>query len=168
MTFIPQRPLSFILFLVLIHAVTACNTQGNESSSEHLKSYPVKTLMLEGEKIKVFVADTAERQRKGLSTIKAQDFSKDWGMLFPEKSMRLRQFWMPETYFDLDVIFMNGDYYVLDIHRSLKHYPKKGGRRGLEVPLSKEVFSQHVLEVRSDSPVAKKIKPGMVLEFVSK
>ncbi|MAZ47658.1 MAG: hypothetical protein CME65_03795 [Halobacteriovoraceae bacterium] len=166
MIFIPQRHLSFIFFLVLTLGVTACKTEGTESSSSHLKSYPTKTLVLGDQKVKVFIANTDARQRKGLSTIKSEDFPGDWGMLFPEESMRLRQFWMPETYFDLDVIFMNDDYYVLDIHRKLKHYPKKGGRRGVDVPLSKEVFSQHILEVRSDSPISAKIKPGITLKFI--
>ena len=164
--FIPQSRPSIILFFCLLTLVTSCNTGASGNSAEHIKSYPKKTLKLDDIKIKVFVADTDERQRKGLSTIKSEDFPANWAMLFPLEAMRVRQFWMPETHFDLDVIFMNGDYYVLDIHKGLKHYPKTGGRRGIEVPLSKEVFSQHVLEVRADSPIASKIKPGMTLEFI--
>ena len=162
--FIPHCRPSIILFLALLPLVTSCKTEATGSSAEHLKSYPTKTLSIENEQLKIFVANSDNRQREGLSKIQSEDFPANWGMLFPEESMRIRQFWMPETHFDLDVIFMNGDYYVLDIHRGLKHYPKKG-RRGIEVPLSKEVFSQHVLELRSDSPLSAKIKPGMTLEF---
>lgn len=165
-TFIPQRQLSFTLFLICLILVTSCKTDATASSADHLKDYPVKTLKVDDIEIKVFIADTYERQKKGVSTIKSKDFKPDWGMLFPEDRMGYRQFWMPETHFDLDVIFMNGDYYILDTHKGLKHYPKKG-IRGVEVPLSKQVFSQHVLEIRADSPIAKKIKPGMTLEFKS-
>lgn len=118
---------------------------------------------MDGHKIEIFVADTGKRQKEGLSKIQSKDFSVNQGMLFPEDGMRLRQFWMPETHFDLDVFFMNEDYYVLDIHRQLKHFPKEGPKK--QIPLSKEVFSQHVLELRSDSPHAAKIKPGMILKF---
>ena len=148
------------LFFSIVGLLTSCTT----NSAEHLKSYPVKTLSLpSGKTVKVYIANSYQRQKDGLSKIKSEDFSSTEGMLFPEDRMMLRQFWMPETHFDLDVIFMNEDYYVLDIHRSLKHYPAKG-ERGI-VPLSKEVFSQHVLEVRSDSPLAKEIQPGMTLNF---
>ncbi len=143
--------------------VTSCNTQTNASTASHLDNYPIKTLKLGDKKVKVYIANNDERQRQGLSKIQSKDFPIDAGMLFPDEYMHIRQFWMPETYFDLDVIFMNSDYYVLDIHRGLKHFPGKGSRR--EVPLSKEVFCQHVLELRADSPLAKLVQPGMTLKF---
>lgn len=146
----------FLLFLL----VTACNN----STASHLKELEVKYFVLpSGKKIKTYIAKTDEEQKKGLSTIQPADFGMNEGMLFPAERMFIRQFWMPETHFNLDLIFMNADYYVLDIHRNLQHFPKREPRR--DVPLSKEVYSQHVLEVRSDSPLAKEIQPGMILKL---
>lgn len=155
--FIPQYGLILTLFLSL--SITSC-----KSSADHLKDYRLSELKLDsGTVLKVYIAESREQQSRGLSQIKSNDFGPKETMLFPLPRMKYRQFWMPETHFDLDIIFMNADYYVLDIHRKLKHYPKKNPRS--KVPMSKEVFSQHVLEIRSDSPHAKEIQPGMTLKF---
>lgn len=157
---IPQRASKLIIFLSYLLVFGACNA----STSEHLKTYKTQTYLLpSGEELKVYIAQTYPQQKKGLSGILPEDFKSNEGMLFPENEMRVRQFWMPDTHFDLDLFFMNADYYILDIHRGLKHYPKKGDRS--EVPLSKEVFSQHVLELKANSPLAKKLKHGMVLKL---
>lgn len=162
--FIHQSTLKLIIFIAFLIPITSCKS----SSSDHLKSYTVKELLLpNNEKLKVFIADTSLRQKKGLSKIKNEDFPSNAGMFFPGKRMYLRQFWMPETHFDLDVIFLNQGFYVLDIHRNLKHYTGKKRDR-TNVPLSKEVLSQHVLEVKSKSKISKMIKPGMVLRWTEK
>lgn len=157
--FIPQTLRNLIIFLGLLGIFNSCNA----STSSHLKEYQTKSVTLpSGEVVKAYVAITDPQQKKGLSGIKKEDFEDHWGMLFPAEKMFVRQFWMPNTHFDMDVIFMNEDYYILDIHRSLKHYPST--TKGSRVPLSKRVFSQHVLEIKSNSPLAKKIHPGMTLK----
>jgi uncharacterized membrane protein (UPF0127 family) len=158
--YIPQRASNLIIFLSYLLVFGACNA----STSNHLDSYKTQTFKLStGEEFSVYVAQTYEQQKKGLSGIKPEDFSVNKGMIFPEEKMKERQFWMPETHFDLDVFFMTADYYIIDIHRGLKHHPTKGDRS--EVPLSKQVFSQHVLELKANSPLAKKIKHGMILKL---
>lgn len=157
---IQQIPKNLMLFLLIWGNLTSCNA----SSIEHLKSYEQAQLELPtGELIKVYVAKSDSQQRKGLSGVKAKDFVGNVGMLFPEKEMRMRQFWMPETHFNLDIIFMNEDYYILDIHRNLQHSPKKPTEGN--ATYSKAVFSQHVLELKAGSELANKVKPGMVLKF---
>ena len=61
---------------------------------------------------------------------------------------------------------MNEDFYILDIHRGLKHNPKS--RDKVEPTYSKVVFCQHVLELKSSSPLAKKLRPGMILKWKKK
>jgi uncharacterized membrane protein (UPF0127 family) len=130
-----------------------------------LQGYQKRTLLLpSGEEILVFIAKNETQQKRGLSTIKNADFTPYMGMLFPISKMRLRQFWMPETYFDLDIIFMNEDLYVLDIHRNMPH--SSGSKKNAKY--SKKVFSQHVLEIKSSSPLAKKIVPGMIFKWKKK
>lgn len=156
---IPKSISNLMLFLLLI-SMTGCNS----STASHLKELATKTLTLpSGKTLKVYIADSDKDQKKGLSSIKDEDFSDNEAMLFTGPRMYMRQFWMPETHFNLDIIFLNADYYVLDIHRNIQHFPKKGPKS--EVPLSKEVFSQHVLEIKASSPYAKQIKPGMILDL---
>lgn len=158
--FIQQMPLKLMLFLLICINLKGCNA----SSSSHLKNYKQgKFIIPSGEEIHVYITSNEAEQRLGLSKIKDEDFDPLSGMLFPESQMRVRQFWMPETYFDLDVIFMNEDYYILDIHRNLKHNPHKANN--ILTEYSKKVFSQHVLEIKSSSPLAKKLAPGMTLKL---
>ena len=158
--FIQQYRPKLIIFLCLISFLGGCNA----STSEHLKSYMTKTLILpSGAQMKVYIAESVEKQKLGLSGIKSKDFKANEAMLFPWTKMKMRQFWMPNTHFDLDVVFMNGENYILEIHRGLKHFPKDGPKN--KIPLSKEVYSQNILEVRSDSALAKQLKPGMILNF---
>tara|TARA_B100001971_G_scaffold215195_1_gene260184 strand:- start:7408 stop:7911 length:504 start_codon:yes stop_codon:yes gene_type:complete len=147
-----------LLFLILI-PVLGCN-----DTSAHFKSYKKSILTLEdGEKITIYIAQSHEEQELGLSGIKPDQLADDEGMLFPEEKMQNRMFWMPNTHMDLDIFFLNGDFYVLDIHRNLKHFPKRQPER--DIPRSKTVYSQHVLELKSSSPLAKKIKRGMILDI---
>lgn len=168
--FIPQSISKLIIFF--FYFVIFLNYEGiaRESSSLHLLKYQTSVFILpSGEEFKVYIARTPEQQKLGLSKIRSSNFSESEGMLFPAKKMFMRQFWMPETYFDLDIFFMNEDYYIIDIHRGLKHYPKKVRNKTekARVDISKEVFSQHVLELRSGSSLAKKIVPGMLLKMKS-
>jgi len=159
LVYIPKTAVNLMLFLLLL-PLTSCNN----SSASHLKEMEVKSLTLpSGATVKVYVADRADHQKKGLSTILSKDFSDTETMLFTGNRMHMRQFWMPETHFNLDIIFMNADYYILDIHRNVQHHLKREPRR--EVPLSKEVYSQHVLEIKTSSPLAKEFQPGMILEI---
>lgn len=158
--YISQTTLKLMLFLALGLFLTSCNT----STASHLELLEKKEITLpSGETLKAYIAKTAKEQKKGLSTIKSEDFSDREVMFFPANRMFVRQFWMPETHFDIDIIFLNQDLYVLDIHRNLKHFPAKYPQD--EIPKSKEVFSQHVLEIKSSSPLAKKIKRGMILKW---
>lgn len=109
------------------------------------------------------MAKTYKEQKRGLSKIKDEDFPHGEGMFFTGNKMYMRQFWMPETHFNLDIVFLNSDLYILDIHRNLAHFPKPAPRS--KIPMSKEVFSRHILELKSGSPLAKQIKIGQFLKW---
>ena len=101
-----------------------------------------------------------------ITKIKPDQLKDNEGMLFPENEMKQRMFWMPNTHMNLDIFFLNKDFYVLDIHRNLQHFPKRYPES--EIPRSKTVYSQHVLELKSSSPLAAKIKRGMILDIKPK
>lgn len=118
-----------------------------------------------GEKLTTYLALNTEEQTKGLSGIKNDEFAEDEAMLFFNLEDSMKHFWMPETYFDLDIIFLNKDLYVLDIDRNVKHFEKSGPDE--LIPRARPVFARHVLEVRADSKFAKKIHQGMMLKWLS-
>ncbi len=110
---------------------------------------------------KVYLAETPEERRLGLSRVQSADFDENRGMLFVYPKTRELQFWMPETHFDLDVFFLDKNYLILDAHRSLKHHSDK--IIDDNVPRSKKVIGQYALEVKSGSAFASELKPGMRL-----
>ncbi len=155
-----------LIKILLLGSLISCNETTTDSGKNKFKSYQQGEITLpSGKKLKVYMAINDQQQQMGLSHIKDSEFADNDTMIFMDKRYSSRQFWMPDTHFNLDIIFLNEDLYVLDIHRNLKHYPKSGPRE--KIPLSKKVYCQHVLEIKSSSPLAKEIKPGMILNWTS-
>ena len=148
-----------INFLLLCCLFIACNDQLN------FKNYFKGTIELPtGEKLTTYLAINEQQQKQGLSHITDNQFKNDEVMLFVGHESSFRQFWMPETFFNLDIIFLTKDLYVLDIHRNLQHFTKDGPRE--MIPISKRVRCQHVIEIKSSSPLAELIQPGMILKWL--
>jgi len=153
--------LVLLLFCITGSLSSCC---GNKSSGADLSRYKTGSFALPNADVfTVYIAETSSQQYFGLRKIKVQNFDARMGMLFPQDQMLIRQFWMPETFFDLDIVFMDQNFLILDIHRALKHYPFKA-KQG-EVPMSRKVLSQHVLEVKSYSSLASRLQIGMKLAF---
>jgi hypothetical protein len=159
MKFIHEIYPMLITFLVLIGNVSC-----NESKPINpFKTYKSMTITLDsGEKISTYIAHSAEDQSLGLSLVKPDEFGDADAMLFTGEHFKTRQFWMPETFFNLDLFFLGPDMKVLDIQRDLQHHTKRFPKK--DVPLSKFSYCQHVLEMKSTSPISAKIKVGMILK----
>lgn len=136
-----------------------------EIFANQLSSLSTSTIKLEtGTKIKVYLAKTKDEQRQGLSGVKKKQFSKNEGMLFIYNKTGPRSFWMPDTYFPLDIYFLNKDFIVTNLERNLKEHP--GFISKNEIAQTKVYFAKYVLELRNDSPLNKRIKIGSKLVFL--
>ncbi len=87
----------------------------------------------------VNIADTKEKQQKGLMFIKTM--SDNQGMFFVWKNEKIRIFWMKNTFIPLDIIFFNSKGVLVDYHRNAN-------------PLSEELIvskkpAKFVLEVKA-------------------
>ena len=60
-----------------------------------------------GEVIRVKLALTEGEKTKGLSGDSENQFKKDEGLLFFYSKRGRRSFWMPDTYFPLDLFFLD-------------------------------------------------------------
>ena len=137
--------------------------------SESRKSDPLRYTELvtpSGEIIETTLAVTALEQEIGLSGVKSDDFKENQGMLFYYLEEDEKNFWMPDTYFDLDIIFLDSNLKVLDIIRKLPHYV---GRANSDlIPRARPVWSRHALEMKASSAISQKIKIGDVLKWQNK
>ena len=71
---------------------------------------------------------------------------------------------MPETHFDLDIIFLDRHLTIIDIARNIAHHPSKKA----PIPRIAPRWAHHVLEVKAQTPGAKKLKPGLRLRLKGK
>lgn len=147
------------LTLLLLFTLGACQSE----SRNPLRSLNLKNAV--GDAVRTRLVYTSKDMEQGLSGIKAEDFEKDEGMLFFYLVDDEKHFWMPDTYFDLDLIYLDKDLKVLDIIRKLPHYI---GRANTDlIPRARGVWSRYVLEMKADSPISAKINIGDKLEWVS-
>lgn len=112
-----------------------------------------------GKKLKTWLAITQEEQTKGLSGTRNQDFSENESMLFFFTADSWRSFWMPDTYFDLDIFFLDKNLKILDIERNVKHHLGWSEKK-VKIARTRNIWARHVLEIKSSSPMAKEIKNG--------
>jgi uncharacterized membrane protein (UPF0127 family) len=148
-----------LLSLILLFALFSCQSE----SQDPLKKTILKTAG--GDSIKTTLAYTSIDSERGLSGVKSEDYADDQGMLFFYLSDEERHFWMPDTYFDLDLFYLDKDLKVLDIIRKLPFYI---GRANPEsIPRARGVWCRHVLEMKSGSSIAEKIKVGDQLGWES-
>ena len=125
----------------------------------------VKIKLPSGEIIRVRLALSEEEKTKGLSGISDNQFKKDEGLLFFYTKRGKRSFWMPDTYFPLDIFFLDKKLKIVDIVRNLPNHP--GFEEPPPIPRARTVYAFHVLEMRSDSHLAKKLNHGDQLHWLS-
>ncbi|MBC7712391.1 MAG: DUF192 domain-containing protein [Rhizobacter sp.] len=119
-----------------------------------------------GLKIALRLAITQDEHAKGLSGLKQKQFTNKEGMLFVNDGMGTRRFWMPDTYFNLDIIFLDQDLAVVDLEKNVPSHPGM-----IEPPViyrTKSYQAQFVLETNAKSPFSKDLKPGDKLKWISK
>jgi uncharacterized membrane protein (UPF0127 family) len=156
--------IQWILVLVFAAMLLSCSEK-NYPSVDKLPRNAELTLF-SGRQLKIDLALSVSEQRRGVSGIKDKDFANDRGILFVYWGYAQRQFWMPDTYFDLDIFFLDKDLKILEVERNVPHYP--GRQNPSKIPRTKKVLSAHVLEMKSDSTLAKELKPGHTLKWSAK
>jgi hypothetical protein len=164
----------FCLTLLLF----ACNNQKTASTNENPRNSAkplvaksraelpkMATFTHQNRKIRVRLAITDQEVIQGLSGVQNSQFDADEAMFFYFHATGIRGFWMPDTYFNLDIFFLDKDLKILDVHRNLQHHP--GRQNYYQIPTSRKVTARHVLEMRADSPIAAQIKIGDKLTWSS-
>lgn len=119
----------------------------------------------DGLRIPVSVARTAEEKRRGLSGVRPAHFGEEAGMLFWYEDSGARRFWMPDTYFALDIVFLDEDLRILEIEKNIPAHP--GRAEPPAIPATRTIVARHVLEIKSGTPLAARLRPGDRFRFVT-
>ncbi len=147
--------------LLLLFCLWACQS---ESGRGRLPK-TVDLITPSGETIETKLALTPAEQEQGLSGVQASDFDENDGMLFFYLQDDEKHFWMPDTYFDLDLIFVDQNFKIVDIIRKLPFYIGKANPD--LIPRARGVWSRHTLEMKATSPISAKLKIGDELKWKS-
>jgi len=117
--------LLLVLSLVVL-PVAVCSAQSQ--SVQDLATFPRTTLEItpaaksghhpkkndaQSHRFEVWIADTPERQQQGLMFVR--DLPGTQGMLFPQDPPRVANFWMKNTYIELDMVFIGPDGHIVKI-----------------------------------------------------
>jgi uncharacterized membrane protein (UPF0127 family) len=132
----------------------------------NFKDYETKALATPaGKLIKAYLARSEQQQTQGLSGVKPSELADNEAMLFWYEKPGLRNFWMPNTYTDLDIFFLTEDFEVIHVERKVKAHP--GMKEPPRIARTPTVYAHHVLELKATSPLSQEIKKGMKLIPVS-
>lgn len=152
-----------LLTLLLLLTLSACQSESRNSKDAQNPLKKVELITPSGESIETTVAITPAEQEQGLSGVKPEDFEANQGMLFFYLSEDERHFWMPDTYFELDLFYLDKDLKIIDIIRKLPFYV--GRANPDQIPRARGVWCRHTLEMKSASAIAEKLKLGDVLKW---
>lgn len=113
--------------------------------------------------IELDLALTRSQHTQGLSGLRPNDYKNSKGMLFVNPEMGPRRFWMPNTYFNLDIIFLDRDLKIVGIEKNVPAHP------GLSEPpniYKTDIYlAQFVLETKALAPFGEKLKKNDQLKF---
>lgn len=146
------------LTILLLFSLISCQS---ESRSPALQKAELMTPS--GKVIETYLAISLKDQERGLSGTQPEDFADNEGMLFYYPMESEKNFWMPDTYFDLDLFYLDKDFRIVDIVRKLPHY--KGRANPALIPRARPVWCRHTLEMKAGSPVASELKVGDQLQW---
>ncbi len=160
---ITQMPQWLIKNLLLLAILSSMGCRSEAIQADNLKKAFLKTPWKEA--IQVELAVSKSDQAKGLSGKKKGSLKFHQGMLFLYKEDGPKSFWMPDTYFDLDIIFLDKDLKILNIQRKVPHHP--GRDEPPAIARTPAIMSRHILELAADSKISKKLRVGQQLKWAS-
>lgn len=103
-------------------------------------------------------AVTDAQKTKGLSGLKPEKMAFNQGLLFIYSDTAARVFWMPDTYFDLDIIFLDETFKVIGLEENVKHhigyYPES------DIVRTKSYMARYILELHAGQSKKANLKAG--------
>lgn len=155
-----------VVIWVISYALISCNSLSIDNDSKYQDFKSGEITLPSQKKIKLKILYSAKEHAQGLSGVTKEKFSKDQGVLFYNRQSANQQFWMINTFFNIDIVFLDSDLTVLEINRNMPAHPNVNEPPA--IAFTKIIFARHVLEVRSDSDMAKEIKKGIKLNWSGK
>ncbi len=154
-----QTASKLIKNITLSVGVMALMTTATIAAESYQMQNPAKV------KVNLQLSITRNEHAKGLSGVKPAEFPNDKGMLFVNDQMGKRTFWMPDTYFNLDIIFLDTNLQIVGIEKNVPFHP--GYTEPPAIYRTKVYQAMYVLETKAGAPFSKALKVGDQLKWIS-
>ncbi len=117
-----------------------------------------------GASVELRLALTHKEHTEGLSGLMPKDFSESHGMLFVNPEMGPRRFWMPNTFFNLDIIFLDQNLKIVAIEKNVPAHA--GYKEPPAIYQTSTYVAQFVLEIKSGAKFSKVLNKDDSLKFI--
>ncbi len=148
----------FIIWFLLFSFLEADFNETVPSRTIPLKKLFQTDLVLKNRTFKVWLAIDPKQKKEGLSSLLADEVSLNNGMLFLYPYEEKLSFWMKDTFFDLDIVYIKKDGTIIDIYTMPK--------QSLKLFTSSSKVS-YALELRAGEFEKLGLKVGDRIEFSS-
>ena len=149
--------LKLIIFLML-NTLFFAGCKETALSVEQIEQLSITLELPNKTKLTSKLAVRQKTQKIGLSGKNSEDFSTSDALLFVYRKMDYRRFWMPDTNFDLDIIFLDGKLKIVAIDRNAKAHP--GRKEPPPIYQTPVFYAQYVLEIKAATGVGDSLKIG--------
>jgi uncharacterized membrane protein (UPF0127 family) len=150
---VTEKPLKLIIFFLIFQTTVFAK------DNFLMKNASNKTVQLR-------LAISQTDQYKGLSGLQSSAFKNNEGMLFINSEESLRTFWMIDTYFNLDIIFLDKNLKVVGLEKNVPAHP--GSNETPPIFRTHTYQSQFVLETKANAPFSKNMKINDQLKFIGR
>lgn len=116
--------------------------------------------------VQLRLAISHDEQAHGLSGLKPKEFTTNEGMIFINAEESARTFWMNDTYFNLDIIFLDKNLKIVGIEKDVPFHA--GSIEPPNIYRTHTYQAQFVLETKANAPFSKNLKVGDQLNFIGK
>ena len=148
--------------MLIILTVISCNKTNSFDKSSRYDG----EIIIDNKKININAVTSFEKRKNGLSGVLPNSFNKNQGMLFVYPKSTTLSFWMIDTYFDLDIIYLDKGFKIIKITKSLPKHP--GYSNNPPIARDTPIFGQFALELRADAILTNKLKVGDQLKWNGK
>ena len=162
-----MRIILVVAYSLLTSAALPLNLVASDSAKEDLSVCGASgtILLADGATLKIRLALSETDKIRGLSGIRETDLADDEALLMMGIESKPRVVNMGDTWFDIDVFFLDEDLHVVGLQRRLKAHP--GRVEPPPVEKSMKVVARHILEMRSNSRYAAMIDLGSRVQWQS-